>query len=436
MRGAGRGKKRAGELKEGGVEVSGSRNAGRLIATGIIGILIVGGDLRPARAAAIQNSATGTVGGSSLDVANATITLNSVPSGSAATSVAAEISPNAVLMGSAANVFIYDVLPTIGGSDTGVDRVAITAPAGYANLTVTGVSVGGVPAVANCPVPAPGESCATASGQVMTITLGTKVTATLTDIRITFTADAPGSSGTGAFGSTVDDSATAVASHAGTAGNADGDPADANSLSVTVFAGVSPTLSTVVAAPPFVPADGVTASTITVTLRDSNGQPVAGKTITLSSDRGATDTVTQPTSPTDAGGVATGTIRSSTVGTAVVTASDTTDGVALAMQPAVGFNQGLVLDITKAAGKKEALLGETVTYRIEVRNTKATVVVLVKVDDQIPPNFKYLQGSARLNGAPAADPTGNRTLTFDLGTVPALVDSNGNGRADPDEPGD
>src|SRR5437773_10907708 len=71
--------------------VSGSRNAARLIATGIIGVLIVGGDLRPARAAAIQNSATGTVGGSSLDVANATITLNSVPSGSAATSVAAEI---------------------------------------------------------------------------------------------------------------------------------------------------------------------------------------------------------------------------------------------------------------------------------------------------------------------------------------------------------
>src|SRR5207247_3696602 len=42
---------------------------------------------------------------------------------------------------------------------------------------------------------------------------------------------------------------------------------------------------------------------------------------------------------------------------------------------------------------------------------------------------------ARLNGAPAADPTGNRTLTFDLGTVPALADSNGNGRADPGEPG-
>ena len=412
-----------------------SRHAGRLIATGIIGILIAGGDLRPARAAAIQNSATGTVAGSSLALGNATITLNSVPSASAVTSVVAEISPNAVAMGSAGNVFIYDVLPTIGGSDTGVDRVAITAPAGYANLAVTSVSVGGAPAVASCPVPAAGAYCATVTGQVMTITLGTKVTITLTNIRINFTANAPGSVGTADFVSTVDDSATAAAAQASTAGNADGDPADANSLSVTVFAGVSPTLSTVVAAPSFVPADGVTVSTITVTLRDSNGQPVAGKTIALSSDRGAADTITQPASPTDASGVATGTVRSGTVGTAVITASDTTDGIALAMQPAVSFDQGLVLDITKAAGKKEALLGETVTYRIEVRNTRAADVVLVKVDDQIPPNFKYLQGSARLNGAPAADPTGNRTLTFDLGTVPALVDSNGNGRADPGEPG-
>ena len=405
------------------------------MAAGIIGIFIAGGDLRPARAAAIQNSATGTVGGSSLDLGNATITLNGVPSGSAVTSVVAEISPNAVAMGSGGNVFIYDVLPTIGGSDTGVDRVAITAPSGYANLAVTSVSVGGAPAVASCPAPAAGEYCATATGQVMTIALGTKVMATLTNIRVNFTADAPGSSGNADFGSTVDDSATGSAAQAATAGNADGDPADANSVNVTVLAGVSPALSTVVAAPPFVPADGVTVSTITVTLRDSNGQPVAGKTIALSSDRGAADTITQPALNTDAGGVATGTVRSATVGTAVITASDTTDVIVLAMQPTVGFNQGLVLNIDKAAGKTEALLGETVTYRIEVRNTTAADVVQVKVDDRIPPSFKYLQGSARLNGAPAADPTGNRTLTFDLGTVPALADSNGNGRADPGEPG-
>ena len=42
---------------------------------------------------------------------------------------------------------------------------------------------------------------------------------------------------------------------------------------------------------------------------------------------------------------------------------------------------------------------------------------------------------ARLNGAPISNPTGNRPLVFDIGTVPALVDGNGNGTADPGEPG-
>jgi len=44
---------------------------------------------------------------------------------------------------------------------------------------------------------------------------------------------------------------------------------------------------------------------------------------------------------------------------------------------------------------------------------------------------------ARLNGAVIGDPTGNRTLSFDIGTVPALVDGNGNGNGEADvgEPG-
>lgn len=34
-----------------------------------------------------------------------------------------------------------------------------------------------------------------------------------------------------------------------------------------------------------------------------------------------------------------------------------------------------------------------------------------------------------------ADPTGNRALFFNIGSVPALSDNNGNGAADPHEPG-
>src|SRR5204862_434041 len=45
--------------------------------------------------------------------------------------------------------------------------------------------------------------------------------------------------------------------------------------------GVSSSVSTVVASPTSVVADGSTTSTITVTLKDPNSNPVSGKTVTL-----------------------------------------------------------------------------------------------------------------------------------------------------------
>lgn len=62
-------------------------------------------------------------------------------------------------------------------------------------------------------------------------------------------------------------------------------------------------------------------------------------------------------------------------------------------------------------------------------------MVQVRVADDIPPNFKYLKGSARLDGITIPDPSGHKILIFDIGNVPALVDSNGNGVADPGEQG-
>ncbi|MFQ5756455.1 MAG: OmpA family protein [Acidiferrobacterales bacterium] len=95
----------------------------------------------------------------------------------------------------------------------------------------------------------------------------------------------------------------------------------------------------------------------------------------------------------------------------------------------------IVLKLTKSANKTEAVVGDIITYRVELRNTITADVPSVTVADQLPPNFKYIKGSARLNGAPLADPSGNRPRSFNLGTVPALVDANGNGVADPGEPG-
>src|SRR4029450_8443286 len=73
---------------------------------------------------------------------------------------------------------------------------------------------------------------------------------------------------------------------------------------------ISASLSTASASPSAnVVANGTAASTITVTVRDANGNPVAGQTVQLGSS-GASNTLVQPASATNAGGVATGTIAS------------------------------------------------------------------------------------------------------------------------------
>jgi hypothetical protein len=150
------------------------------------------------------------------------------------TSAVSEISPNSVVVNSLGNVFTYDILPTITGLATGVDRVDITAPSGYSNFNVTGASVGGTGLIANCPVPGAGQYCASIAAPVMTVTLGTKVTTSLTNIQITFTADAPTFTGDDAFISTVDDTGTARPPVTVSVGNADGNPGDNNSQTVTV----------------------------------------------------------------------------------------------------------------------------------------------------------------------------------------------------------
>jgi adhesin/invasin len=60
-------------------------------------------------------------------------------------------------------------------------------------------------------------------------------------------------------------------------------------------------------------------STISVNVRDANGNPVEGVTVALSAT-GSGNTITQPAAPTDAAGLATGAISSTTIGTKVVSA--------------------------------------------------------------------------------------------------------------------
>ncbi len=354
----------------------------------------------------------------------------------AVSSVMAEVDRVSIPVSSVAYDFNYDVLPTISADDTGVNSIAITAPAGFTNLAVNTIYVGGSEQAENCPTPGSGEYCAAISGQVMTMTLGSKVAATGTNVRIHFTADAPDAVGSSDFTAMVDDTDT-VQANAQTAavGDADGDGGDANSQTVKVieFNGLSN--STFVAEPLIVTADGVATSTLTATLLDNSSMVVPGKNVTFSSGRGAFDVVTPPAVLSDVNGVAAGSISSTTPGVVTITATDTTDGMTLSEQAKVYFTRGLVLDLTKTANKEEVVVGDVITYQIEIKNTTNNDVDLVTLEDSIPSNFKYIKGSARIDGVPLPDPSGKRPLLFDIGTVPALGDTNGNGEADPQEQG-
>ena len=96
-------------------------------------------------------------------------------------------------------------------------------------------------------------------------------------------------------------------------------------------------LSTVSASPSPVQADGVATSTITVTLLDATGTPVTGKVVSLVSSRGATETISAPSGTSNLSGVVTFTVKSSTPGSPVFTATDGTDSVTVTQTASVTF---------------------------------------------------------------------------------------------------
>lgn len=93
--------------------------------------------------------------------------------------------------------------------------------------------------------------------------------------------------------------------------------------------GVSASNSTVTASPTSVSADGSTAATVTVVLKDAAGSAVAGKTVSLSPSGGS--------GVSDGSGHVTFTVRDPNAETVVYTARDTTDGVTLTQTASVTF---------------------------------------------------------------------------------------------------
>jgi len=384
-------------------------------------------------ALALQNSASGSCSGSSLDLSAASVTLN-LTGGTAVSSVTAEINPGGALINRSV-AFDLTLQPQINPGNSGLNQVTVSIPAGYGGLTPTGVSVDGVAVPAgSCPSPAAGSQCSSVSGNTLTVLFGSRITTDGSRIAVTLSASTPAASGSAPFSVSVDETTLPPAAQAAVPGDADGDPANSNSLNVAVSAGIDPDRSTLVALPSVVIADGVASASLVLTLVDSAGLPVAGHSIDFSSDRGGLDLLPTPV-VTDTAGRAVTSLRSLSPGNATISAFDSSDGTPINQRATVAFTQGEVLLLAKTADRRQLQVGDLVTYAIDISNLTSRDVVSVQLSDRLPPHFSYRAGSARLNGIVIADPPDASTLVFSLGTVAALVDSNGNGRADAGEPG-
>jgi hypothetical protein len=102
---------------------------------------------------------------------------------------------------------------------------------------------------------------------------------------------------------------------------------------------VDSAFSSVKASPASLVADGSSTSTITVVLADTLGVPVAGKNVTLANTAGPQAAVITPAGAqtTDSGGKVIFTVKSTTPGTEVFSATDTTDSLVIAQTASVTF---------------------------------------------------------------------------------------------------
>ena len=81
-----------------------------------------------------------------------------------------------------------------------------------------------------------------------------------------------------------------------------------------------------------------------------------------------------------------------------------------------GFPSGGVR-VSKKANKQSVTVGDIVTYTVTIENTNTIPVPGLFLEDKIPPGFKYIRGKSILDGQRISDPTGNRPLVFDIGTM-------------------
>ncbi|HXL07743.1 MAG TPA: Ig-like domain-containing protein, partial [Gemmatimonadales bacterium] len=167
--------------------------------------------------------------------------------------------------------------------------------------------------------------------------------------------------------------------------------------------GPSAAQSTVAAAPETITA-GLGASTITVTVRDANGNPVSGATVTLAATPTTGNTLTQPAGTTNGSGQITGSLSSTAAGAKTVTA--TVNGTVTVAQTAT-----VTVNPAGASASQSLVAASPGTITASTGSSTSTITVTVKDENGNP-----------VSGATvtlAAAPTTGITLTQPAGTTNA-----------------
>ncbi|MHB8728390.1 MAG: DUF6701 domain-containing protein [Sulfuricaulis sp.] len=123
---------------------------------------------------------------------------------------------------------------------------------------------------------------------------------------------------------------------------------------------ISATISSLVANPTSVANDGVSTSTITATLKDTAGNPVVGKTITLTAGSGSS-IITTVNGTTDINGQATFTVKDSVAETVTYTARDSTDGITITQTASVTFSSISNFNVFESSTAANAIIGSIYT---------------------------------------------------------------------------
>jgi hypothetical protein len=176
--------------------------------------------------------------------------------------------------------------------------------------------------------------------------------------------------------------------------------------------------STVAASPASVTADGTTTSTITVTLKDGNSNPVPNKNVSLAKTSGpGTPTISAASGPSDASGVVTFTVKSTTAGGDIFTATDTSDSLTITQTASVTFTPGAATQLAFGQQPSNAAESTSITPAVTVQVLDQFGNIVTNSSASVTLAIANNPGSGTLSG-------GSSTASSGLATFSALSINN------------